>query len=67
MPDDLYGRDALAWSEHQAALSRCVARGDCVSGVDREHVIDEIETVGPRELHGAHSRLRLILVMSLSG
>jgi hypothetical protein len=62
MPDDLYHRDALAWSEHQAALLRRVAREECVSGVDWENVIEEIESVGLRELHAVQSSLRLVLV-----
>jgi len=35
MPDDLYDRDALAWSEHQASLLRRVARGERVNASRR--------------------------------
>src|SRR6478609_7739726 len=55
MPDDLYDRDALAWSEHQASLLRRVARGERVNEVDWEHVIEEIEDVGLSELHAVES------------
>jgi hypothetical protein len=62
MPDDLYDRDALAWSEHQASLLRRVARGERVNEVDWEHVIEEIEDVGLSELHAVESYLELVLV-----
>jgi hypothetical protein len=47
MPDDLYGRDIFAWSEHQADLLRRVARGERVIEVDWDHVIKEVEDAGP--------------------
>jgi hypothetical protein len=47
MPDDLYDRVALAWSEHQAGL---LWRGERVNEVDWEHVVEEIEDVGLSEL-----------------
>jgi hypothetical protein len=62
MPDDLYDRDALAWSEHQASLLRRVARGERVNEVDWEHVIKEIEDVGLSELHAVQSHLHQMLV-----
>jgi Domain of unknown function DUF29 len=62
MPDDLYNRDALAWSEHQASLLRRVARGERVNEVDWEHVIEEIEDVGLSQLHAVESYLELIFV-----
>lgn len=62
MPDDLYDRDALAWSEHQASLLRRVARGERVNEVDWEHVIEEIEDVGLSELNAVASLLEQILV-----
>lgn len=62
MPDDLYDRDALAWSEHQAGLLRRVARGERVNEVDWEHVIEEIEDVGLSELHEVQSYLHQMLV-----
>jgi hypothetical protein len=62
MPDDLYHRDALAWSERQAALLRRVARGERVDDVDWDHVVEEIEDVGISELNTLHSCLLQILV-----
>jgi hypothetical protein len=62
MPDDLYHRDALAWSEQQAALLRRVARGERVNEVDWNHVVEEIEDVGLFELNAVRSYLSLVLV-----
>ncbi len=59
MPDDLYDRDVLAWSEHQAALLRRLAAGERLNEtVDWAHVIDEVETVGRSELHGCENLLQ---------
>jgi hypothetical protein len=62
MPDDLYDRDALAWSERQAALLRRVARGERVNDVDWDHVVEEIEDVGLSELNTARSFVQQMLV-----
>src|ERR1700690_1260905 len=62
MPDDLYDRDVLAWSERQAALLRRVARGERVNDVDWDHVVEEIEDVGISELNAVQSYLDQILV-----
>ena len=62
MPDDLYQRDILSWSEHQAGLLRRLARGERVNGIDWEHVVEEIEDVGLSELNAVRSYLRLMLV-----
>jgi len=69
MPDDLYDRDVLAWSEHQAGLLRRLARGERVNEVDWEHVVEEIEDVGRSELNAVRSYLRQMLVhlLKLSG
>jgi Domain of unknown function DUF29 len=61
MPDDLYDRDVLAWSEQQAALLRRVARGERVNELDWEHVVEEIEDVGLSELHAVTSLLEQVL------
>jgi hypothetical protein len=61
MPDDLYDRDALAWSERQAALLRRVARGERVNDVDWDHVVEEIEDVGLNQLHAVESYLEQLL------
>lgn len=62
MPDDLYDRDILSWSAHQADLLRRVARGERVNGVDWEHVAEEIEDVGLSQLNAVESYLRLTIV-----
>lgn len=69
MPDDLYDRDVLAWSEHQATLLRRVARGEWVNDIDWTHVVEEIEDVGLSELNAVRSFLRqtLVLLLKLHG
>jgi len=62
MPDDLYHRDVLAWSEHQADLLRRVGRGERVNDIDWDLVAEEIEDVGLSELHSVESYLELMLV-----
>ena len=62
MPDGLYERDILSWSEHQADLLRRLARGERVNDVDWEHVVEEIEVVGLSQLNAVRSDLRLMLV-----
>ncbi|HVC63695.1 MAG TPA: DUF29 domain-containing protein [Acetobacteraceae bacterium] len=62
MPDDLYDRDVLAWSEYQADLLRRLARGERVNDLDWEHVVEEIEDVGLSELHAVQSYLHQMLV-----
>jgi Domain of unknown function DUF29 len=62
MSDGLYERDIVSWSEHQANLLRCLARGERVNDVDWAHVVEEIEDVGLSELHAVMSFLDLMLV-----
>jgi hypothetical protein len=62
MPDGLYERDVLAWSQHQADLLRRLGRGERVNDVDWAHVAEEIEDLGLSELHSVESFLNLILV-----
>ncbi|PPQ39014.1 DUF29 domain-containing protein [Rhodopila globiformis] len=62
MPDGLYERDILAWSEHQADLLRRLAQGERVNDVDWVHVAEEIEDVGLSELHSVESFLNLIML-----
>ena len=62
MPDDLYERDILSWSEHQADLLRRVAKGELVNGVDWDHVVQEIEDVGLSHLIAVDSFLRQMIV-----
>ena len=59
MPDGLYERDALAWSEHQAALLRRLAAGERLNeAVDWINVIEEVADVGLSELRTCRSLLR---------
>jgi hypothetical protein len=62
MPDDLYERDVLVWSQHQADLLRRLGRGERVNDVDWANVAEEIEDVGLSELHSVESFLNLIMV-----
>jgi hypothetical protein len=58
MPDDLYERDILIWSERQAELLRRIANGERVNDVDWPHVIEEIADVGSAEFNSVQSYLR---------
>ena len=62
MPDGLYERDVLAWSQHQADLLRRLGRGERVNDVDWANIAEEIEDVGLSELHAVESFLNLIIV-----
>ena len=62
MPDDLYHRDLLAWSQHQADLLRRLGRGERVNDIDWELVAEEIEDVGRSELRGTRNNLRLLIL-----
>ena len=62
MPDGLYDRDILAWSEHQADLLRQLGRGEKVNDVDWEHVVEEIEDVGQSEFKSVKSQIVNIVV-----
>ena len=59
MPDGLYERDALAWSDHQADLLRRIAAGERLNeAVDWANVIEEVQDVGLSELRACQSLLR---------
>jgi Domain of unknown function DUF29 len=62
MPDDLYDRDVLAWSERETDKIRRLARGERVNDVDWLHVAEEIEGVGLSELHSVESFLQSMFV-----
>ncbi len=62
MPDGLYERDVLAWSQHQADLLRRAGRGERVNDVDWARVAEEIEDLGLSELHSVESVLNLIML-----
>ena len=62
MPDGLYERDALAWSEQQADLLRRLATGERVNAsVDWMNVIEEVHDVGLSELRACQSLLEQAL------
>ena len=65
MPDDLYIRDILAWSEQQSARLRRVAAGERVNDVDWENVIEEIESLGRSELNAVRSLLSQAMLHAL--
>jgi len=66
VPDDLYDRDILIWSEQQAELLRRLAVGERVNDtVDWTNLIEEVESVGRSELHACESLLRQALVHAL--
>lgn len=58
MPDGLYDRDILEWSERQSALLRRIARGERLNeSVDWPNVAEEIEAMGRSELRACESLL----------
>ena len=62
MPDDLYERDILRWSEREVDLLRRLSRGERVNdAVDWPHVIGELADVGVSELRGVRSLLQQAL------
>jgi len=63
MPDDLYERDALAWSGRQADLLRRLAAGERLNAaIDWLNVIEEVQDVGVSELRACQSLLAQALV-----
>ena len=63
MPDGLYERDALAWSDQQADLLRRIAAGERLNeAVDWPNVIEEVQDVGRSELRACEGLLQQALV-----
>lgn len=59
MPDGLYDRDVLIWSEQQAELLRRLAAGERVNdAVDWANVIEEVQDVGQSQLRSCRGLLR---------
>ncbi len=59
MPDCLYERDALAWSDQQADLLRRIAAGERLNAaVDWANVIEEVRDVGLSELRACESLIQ---------
>ncbi len=65
MPDDLYHRDFVAWSEAQAERLRRLAAGERVNDLDWANVIEEIETLGRSEVQAVESLLLQALVHAM--
>ena len=66
MPDGLYERDVLLWSERQAGLLRRLADGERLNeAVDWPHLIEEVLDVGRSELHACEGLLEQALVRLL--
>ena len=63
MPDGLYERDVLVWSEQQAALLRRLAQGERVNEeIDWPNIIEEVGDLGLSELHVCKSHIRQALI-----
>ena len=63
MPDGLYERDALLWSEQQAGLLRRLAAGErVIDAVDWPNLIEEVEAMGRSELRACESLLQQALL-----
>lgn len=57
-PRALYDEDFLAWTERTAALLRSAR----FAAIDVDHLAEEVEDMGKRDLREANSRLRVLLV-----
>ena len=63
MPDDLYNRDILIWSEQQADLLRRLAAGERMNeAVDWPNLIEEVQDVGLSRLNAVESFLRQAMI-----
>jgi hypothetical protein len=60
---DLYDRDILEWSEHQAALLKRRAAGELVNDAafDWPSIAEEIESLGVSQRTELRNRLRVVL------
>jgi Domain of unknown function DUF29 len=66
MPDGVYERDFLAWSQYQADLIRRLGRAERAIDVDWAHVAGEIEDVGLSKSHLVDSFVNLLMVHLLT-
>jgi hypothetical protein len=57
MPDDLYHRDFVLWSERQAEALRRLQRGERVNDLDWANLIEEVEGLGRSETRAVSSLL----------
>jgi hypothetical protein len=60
--NNLYEENILLWSEQQAAVIRRMGqtRPDLSAGLDIENIVEEIESVGKRELWAVEENIRSI-------
>ena len=57
MPEDLYARDVVLWSERQAEALRRLRAGERVNDLDWDNVIEEVESLGRSETKGVRTLL----------
>lgn len=64
-----YDEDFYAWTQHQAKLLRASRRAapDLPSGIDLDHLAEEIEDLGRTELHAVTGLIRQIMVHLIKG
>jgi hypothetical protein len=60
-PPSTYDEDFFAWTQDQAAALRELPRGTLPDGLDPDHLAEEIEDLGRRDLREVSSFLRLLL------
>jgi hypothetical protein len=65
MPDDLYHRDILAWSQAQAERLRRMAAGEKVNDLDWDNLIEEVESVGRSQVQAVESPLLQALIHAM--
>ncbi len=65
----LYADDFYAWTQHQAKLLRAVkgSASELPSGIDLDHLAEEIEDLGKAELHAVTGLIRQIMVHLIKG
>ncbi len=57
MPDDIYDRDFVLWSERQAEALRRLRAGERVDDLDWDNLIEEVESLGRSETRGVRTLL----------
>ena len=61
VPEDLYARDVVLWSERQAEALRRLRAGERADGLDWDNLIEEVESLGRSETKS----VRTLLVRAL--
>jgi len=65
MPDDLYHRDFVAWSQAQAERLRRLAAGERVNDLDWPNLIEEVEDLGRSQVQAVESLLVQALIHAM--